>query len=294
MKKILFTLLTILICLNIYTVKAEENEEITELENVTNYEEIEKSDNYFEAAIELRLSKEEENYGVRKPAKIDSNSIPHIKKTPLVDSSKKVYDFSNVLEEDEEESLRKKAIDFLDTTGIELIIVTVHQNWSDSQIEEFAEDFFDFNDFGISENSKSYDGILAIRNTSNYNRYYYVSTSGMGQIYFPSDRVEDILDDMYDNMHIDNYYYGFINFINSAKKQYDRGVPSKYKDCYVDQMGDLYDKNGNPVSWEKGVYRIPFILAGIIAAIVSIIVISIMIAKNKMVKKAVNANDYID
>lgn len=288
MKKVLFTLITFLTCFSIFTnVKAENNE-------VKNESNLEDSENYYEAAIEYRLSQVDDNYGVKKPAKITNESINHIKRTPLVDSSRKVYDFSNVLSEEQEENLRQKSLEFLNKTGIELIIVTVHQNWSDSQIETFAEDFFDFNDFGISENSKSYDGILAIRNTNNYNRYYFVSTSGTGQIYFPSDRVDKILDYMYDNMHTDNYYYAFLNFIESATKNYNKGVPSKYKGCYVDQMGDLFDKDGNPVSWEKGVYRIPFLLASIISAIVALIVISIMVAKNKMVKKAVTANDYID
>ena len=113
-------------------------------------------------------------------------------------------------------------------------------------------------------------------------------------MYFPQDRVDDILDYMYDNMHNDNYYYGFLNFISSANSNYNKGIPSKYKDCYVDQMGDLYDKNGNLISWEKGVYRLPIIPALIISFVVSIIVILIMISKNKMVKKAVNAKDYLD
>lgn len=246
----------------------------------------------FERISEVRNSLE--NYGVKKPAKINENSINHILRIPLVDSKDKVYDFSNVLTDEEENKLREKALQFLEDTGIELIIVTINETYTDQQIEDFADDFFDFNDFGISENSKSYDGILVVRNTNNYNRYYYMSTSGTGQIYFPQSRVDDILDDMYDNMHLDNYYNGFMDFISSAEHNYKKGVPSKYKDCYVDQMGDLFDKNGNPVSWEKGVYRVPFVLATIIGFIVSLIVMLIMISKNKMVKKAVTANDYLD
>lgn len=235
-----------------------------------------------------------ENYGVNKPAKINEQSTYDILRTPLVSTSEKVYDFSGVLKEEEQEYLKEKAIEFLNKTGIELIIVTINERYSDSQIEEFSDNFFDFNDFGISENSESFDGILVIRNTNNYNRYYYISTSGTGQLYFDNSRVENILDDMYDNMHIDNYYEGFKDFISSANYYYNKGIPSKYKDCYVDQMGDLYDKNGKPVSWEKGVYRVPYVLAFIIAFIVSLIVMLIMISKNKMVKKAVTANDYID
>ena len=305
MKKVLLSLLLFLTCINITNVKAEEIENVNENvnENVTKELIINSSNNYNGQIMEQNIFNPErireirselDNYGVRKPARVDSNSVNHILRTPIVNSKDKIYDFSNVLTDEEEEELRKEALKFLDETGIELIIVTINQTYSDQQIEDLSDDFFDFNDFGISEKSKSYDGILAIRNTNNYNRYYYISTSGIGQIYFTSSRVEDILDDMYDNMHMDNYYEGFKDFISSARNKYKKGVPSKYKDCYVDQMGDLYDKDGNPISWEKGVYRIPFVLATIISALVSIIVISIMVAKNKMVKKAVNANDYLD
>ena len=248
----------------------------------------------FEECINLRLEKQEENYGVKKPAIISNKSLSDIKNTPLVDSSEKIYDFSGVLTEEEKQDLKNKSLEFLNNTGIELIIVTINETYSDYQIQSFADNFFDFNDFGISDSSKSYDGILVVRNTNNYNRYYYISTSGIGQMYFDSNRVEKILDDMYDNMHYDNYYRAFIDFIESTKKYYNKGIVSKYEGCYVDEMGDLYDKNGNKISWEKGIYRFPIIPALIISSIVSTIVVVIMVAKNKMVKKAVNAKDYLD
>ncbi len=254
-------------------------------------ESINKGKDSFEDGIEKRLKQKENNYGVNKPAIIDTY---HVTRTPLVDSSQKVYDFSGVFTEEQKETLRNKALDFLEETGIELIIVTIDKQYSDSQIEDFADDFFDYNDFGISEKSKSYDGIVAVRNTNNYNRYYYISTGGRAQLYYDDSRIDKILDDMYDNMHIDDFYSGFIDFINSSKKYYKKGILPKYKGCTVDQMGDLFDKNGNPVSWDKGVYVMPIIPALIISLVVSIIFIIILISRNKMVKKAVDAKDYLD
>lgn len=285
MKKILFILITLFSCFSInLDVKAEELDKFNG----------QVVDNIFNPTRIEEIRKQSDNYGVNKPAIINTNSINHILTIPLVDSSEKVYDFSDVLTDEEESKLKEKAIEFLNETGIELIIVTINETYSDQRIEDFADDFFDFNDFGITDKSKSYDGILAIRNTNNYNRYYYISTSGIGQMYFTNSRVDNILDDMYDNMHYDNYYEGFLDFIESSKYNYKKGIPSKYKDCYVDEMGDLHDKNGKLVSWEKGVYVMPIIPALIIAFIVSLIVMLIMISKNKMVKKAVNAKDYLD
>ena len=154
MKKIIFILITFLTCFSV-------NAEIIETSNIDSYEE----------AINKRLLLENENYGVKKPAKMTSESIRDIKETPYVSASDKVYDFSSVLTSEQKEDLKQKAYEFLDETGIELIIVTIDKEFSDYQIEKFADNFFDFNDFGIS-NSKSYDGILVVRNTNNYNRYY--------------------------------------------------------------------------------------------------------------------------
>ena len=265
MKKILFTILTFFICFNVYADEFNDS-----------------------------LTRTRDNLGVNKPVDINENSINHILNTPLVDVSKKVYDFSDVLTDEQENDLRTKALEFLDKTGIEIVIVTINTEWSDYEIENFADDFFDYNDFGITDKSKSFDGILAVRNTNDYNRYYYISTSGTGQMYFPQDRVDYILDYMYDNMHYDNYYEGFKDFIRASNSKYNDGIPSKYEDCYVDEKGDLYDKNGNQVSWEKGIYVVPYGSATFIGLVVSIIVVSILVSKNKMVKKAVNAKDYLD
>ena len=83
-------------------------------------------------------------------------------------------------------------------------------------------------------------------------------------------------------------------FDERTKRYYNKGVLPKYKGCHVDSLGDLYDKDGNPVSWEKGVYVLPLIPALLISGLVATIVICIMVAKNKMVKKAVDAKDYLD
>ena len=282
MKKLLFVLITFLTLLNINNVYAGGSD--------NDYAYIDK----LEEGINLRLSKYNENYGVNKKIDINSNNISNIKKTPLVDSSLLVYDFSDVLDTSEINDLKNKSLEFTKKTGITLVIVTINESYSDHQIEEFADDFKDYNDFGNYENKTSYDVILAIRNTSNYNRYYYISTGGTAQIYFPYERVNNIFDDMYDNMHNDNYYEGFKDFISSSLYNYNKGIPSKYEGCYVDYKGDLFDKDGNRISFEKGIYKVPYLLAFIISLIISIIVLVILISKNKMIKKAVNANDYIN
>lgn len=246
------------------------------------------------SAEPITYERSNENLGVNKK-EIDINySRQNILSTPLVDASYKVYDFSNVLSALEQEDLRTKVNSFIEATNIDMVIVTINKLWDDYQIEEFADDFFDYNDFGMDTSGTSYDGILVVRNTNDYNRYYYISTSGLGQVYFEQDRINNILDYMYNNMHNDNYYQGFVDFIDSSYNNYLLGVPSKYKGATVDKYGELYDANGHHISYEKGVYVLPILPAFIISIIITTIIMLILVSKNKMVKKATRAKEYID
>ena len=137
MKKLLFVLITFLTLLNIDNVYAGGYDD-------SDYVYIDK----LEEGINLRLSKENENYGVNKKIDINSNNISNIKKTPLVDSSLLVYDFSDVLDTSEINDLKNRSLEFTKKTGITLVIVTINESYSDHQIEEFADDFMDYNDFG--------------------------------------------------------------------------------------------------------------------------------------------------
>ena len=236
-----------------------------------------------------------DNLYVNKPEiVVTDDNIQNILNTPYVDANQKIYDFANVLTETEEEDLYARVMDFINEYNMDMVIVTIDELFTDSQIMTFAEDFFDYNNFGEYTSGTSYDGILAIRNVNDFNRYYYVSNSGMAQLYFYESRTDQILDSMYSNMHIDNYYAGFVDFINEAKYIRSLGLPSKYEGCHVDNYGNLYDENGNKLNFLAGKYIIPFLPACITAFVTSLIIVLILIGKNKMVKKAVQASEYIN
>lgn len=236
----------------------------------------------------------EEHPLVNKKEILNESSIYNILNTPAVDANEKVYDFSDALTNYELNDLKERVNDFINKSKMDMVIVTINEYWNDQQIINFADDFFDYNDFGMKTSGKSYDGILVVRNTNDYNRYYYISTSGLGQIYFPKDRVDSIIDSMYNNMHNDNFYEGFVNFIDASYKNFNIGVPDKYKGCTVDKKGFLYDSRGNQISYEKGVYVTPVFIISIISFGISLITLIIFIYKNKMVKKAKQAKEYLD
>ena len=53
------------------------------------------------AEVNLKERTESNNYGVNKKWKITESNINNVKSTKYVDSSEKIYDFSNVLNEEE-------------------------------------------------------------------------------------------------------------------------------------------------------------------------------------------------
>ena len=279
-KYIVFTLVTLLF-INITSINAE---------IITDEDTVEELPTSVSKVITYERT-EENNYGVKKHWNITSNNISNVKNTPLVDASQKVYDFAGVLTSEEIEKLKKKITVVEREINMAVVIVTYDNLGSEGRIQAFADDFYDYNDFGID--NEYYSGILAIRNISTP-RYYYVATTGQAQLYFPQDRIDNILDRMYMGMHNDYYYNGFMDFLTAVENNYTKGLPDKYKDVTMDENGYIYDQFGNKTTFETGRYNFPFGTAIGISALVTLITILRMRSKNKMVKKAIDANDYID
>ena len=226
---------------------------------------------------------ENNNYGVNKNITIDSENLRYIMNTKLVDAKEKIYDFSNILTDQEEKELYNKIQYFIEKTNMDLVILTDNLSYVyDEENDYYATDFYDYNDFGIS--TEKYDGVIFFRNTIPGNRYYGIYMTGNAQLYFTYERNDKTLDDIYDYISNDRYLEGLSLFIDEFLEYYEKGIPEEYNKSYV-------DNNGNLIIVKK--YNPPFILAGVISLIVSIITISIMISKNKMVYKAREANQYL-
>ena len=225
---------------------------------------------------------ESNNYGVNKHWKISDKNINNVKNTPLVNAKEKIYDFSNILTDAEEQLLYVKMTEFINKTSMDIVFVTVDLPYSyDSENEEYAADFYDYNDFGID--FENYSGILLLRNTYEYDRYYNVYLFGDAQLYYNYDRTEYVLDEIYYNFKNQYYLEGYRTFINLMSNYYDEGIPSDMKDYEVNKDGYLKQKYIMPI--------IPILLG---AGIVTLIIMLILINKNKMVKKATKASEYLN
>lgn len=234
------------------------------------------------ASVTVKDRNDFENYGVNKKCKINESNKSNVLSTPLVNVDDKIYDFADVISDYDEINLKNMINNFVNKTNIDMVIVTINEPYySDAEMEEFAADFYDYNDFGL--NFDKYSGVLLLRNASLNNRYYNIYTFGEAQLYFSYERLEYTLDDIYDDIYNDEYLSGFTTFINKMENYYNLGIPSEMENYYVDNMGFLKEK-----------YNPPIFMSLILSAIITGIVMYILISKNKMVRKANAANDYLE
>ena len=219
-----------------------------------------------------------ENYGVNKKWKITEENKGKILNTPKVDASEKIYDFENVLTEEEKIELKKQIDEYMEKTGFELVIVIKNlPYYSDSENEDYAADFYDYNDFGLELNK--YGGTLLLRNTYEQDPYYDFYMFGDAQLYYQGNgRNDQILDSIYDDLHNARYLSGFSYYIRQLGNYYDQGISSDLKNYYVDEMGYLHKE-----------YTIPYLFIALFTGIITFISMSIMVKKNKMIQKATGA-----
>lgn len=236
------------------------------------------------AEVKTYNREELKNYGVNKKWNINTNNKDNILKTYAVDSNQKVYDFSNVLTDEEEQKLTDRMKRFTEKYKIDIVILTDNYQYTeDSQNTTFATDFYDYNDFGI--NYEKYDGVMLFRNTYEQNPYFDAYSFGNAQLYFYDTRLSNTLDYIYDDIHSEAYYSGFNKFIDKMEEYYNEG---KLTDYYVDESGFLQKQ-------KTASYYLKMIgLSMLIALVITGIIIYILIKKNKMVLKATKATVYMN
>ena len=148
---------------------------------------------------------EDNHYQVNKKWPISDKNLSNVTNTPCVDANEKIYDFSEVLTEEEYKNLQEKMNKYVAKTNMDIVIVIDNVYYlSDSTNETYASDFYDYNDFGLDFDY--YSGTLFFRNTYEQDPYYNIYTFGEAQLYYSYNRLENILDYVYDDIHSGNYY----------------------------------------------------------------------------------------
>ena len=225
-----------------------------------------------------------ENYGIKK--NIDVNAkMSYIMKTKAVNADEKIYDFANLLTDEEEQQLKLKIDKFIEDNNMDMVIVTDSFSYvRDEENESYADDFYDYNDFGLKHEHNS--GVLLLRNANPSNPYYHMSTTGDAQLYLNDARINRILDDIYYDIRSGKYLDGFTKFIDQTDYYVKQGKPNTANNYYIDDDGNMHRA--------KGKFHPPIVSATLAGFVVALIVILIMVSKNKMVKKATKAEEYLN
>jgi uncharacterized protein len=130
-------------------------------------------------------------------------------------------DLADVFTRDEKAFLQTESRRLSDAYAMDIVIVTTYDAQNKSS-REYADDFFDDNGYGVGEDR---DGILLLIDFDNSE--VYISTSGQGIRYLTDQRIESILDDIFDSGFADGQYFrGATTFLTSTEGFLRQGIPA--------------------------------------------------------------------
>ena len=217
----------------------------------------------------------ETNLHVRGKFNLGTNK-DDILNTPCVDDMDKVYDFANLLSDEDEDKLYQVVTNFINLSNYDLALVTTNENPKDSEVE-YADDFYDYNMFGKNETR---DGLLILIDM--YNRRVYVSTTGYAIKMYDDTRIDKIIDAGYLELKNADYYNCLNNMVLETLNLFNSGYPESNNEMLINENGDPYFLK-----------YISYPLVIVISSLVTLIVSLICYFKTRLKIKRANAFSYL-
>ena len=132
------------------------------------------------------------NYGVEKKWSMTDSKKKYASKTPCVDAKDKVYDFSDILTDDEENQIKKLIEEYSRKYNMDIIFVSYNLPYTnDKANDDFLADFYDYNSFGMDYSK--YNGLAIFRNTYADDPYVRIMTFGEAQLYLYDTRFDTLM-----------------------------------------------------------------------------------------------------
>lgn len=181
------------------------------------------------------------------------------------------------------------AVSILDKSG---------KGLSDSAVQRMADDLYDelFN----PQYGEDSDGILLLLNLQT--RYMYISTSGMGQLYYyneiSNDRTASMIADMRPMLQDKDYSRAISQFCADAVRYYQKGVPygaytydSAQGVYYYSVSGELVSGSKLPVWYGKHI--VGWGIGGVCVGIAAWLITFFCIRSSYRLRKSISATNYI-
>lgn len=218
----------------------------------------------------------EDNYLVPDYVQVTEANKYYILSTPAVDASEKIYDFADLFTDDEEQKLFQQVSNYIKKYDMDLAIVTIVSN-EKSSTHTYAEDFYDYNEFGTNSTQ---DGSLLLIDMDN--REIYFQTTGGAISMYNSIRVDQILDDITSYMTDQEYYEGTSKFVTILKNYAQKGLPQSNENRYtINRDGQI-------------VRDIPWLAIFLFSGLATLVIILILVHQNKMVRTASSSREYLN
>ncbi len=172
-----------------------------------------------------------------------------------------VLDLAYLLSDKEEKELNKKLEDFSKEYEMDLAVLTVTE-FEGTDIQSFAEKFYKENGYGYADNE---DGVLFVRymNEETGEKEVAIYAHGKGADIFTDGYIEETFDAMQDDIKAGRYASAFETYIDMAKEGAEHKI--------------------NPIM------LVAFIFVGVL---IGLIVIAIVISKNKSIVRKHTASFY--
>ncbi|MBR6315897.1 MAG: TPM domain-containing protein [Lachnospiraceae bacterium] len=146
-------------------------------------------------------------------------------------TDERVFDYGELLSEDEEAALRSLIAQAEDECGCDIVLVTLNREiggeWNG--LRDWADDFYDENCFGYD--AAHGDGCVLVDNWysfGDYNGDTWLSTSGRVENKYSSDDIDELLDDVCGVVN-SNPYEAYKLYINGVKKHMLSGSPQSLR-----------------------------------------------------------------
>lgn len=144
----------------------------------------------------------------------------------------RVYDYANVLTDEEEEKLRSQIAEAENRLHMDIVIVTINESVEGAEAQErfgssrweknmqtLADDFWDENGYGYNKSFEG-DGILLLHNWYEGQNGEHLSTSGKAEWHLTSSDIDQLLYEV-DRYYATDLYRAYSNFLEAVVSMFD-------------------------------------------------------------------------
>lgn len=161
---------------------------------------------------------------------VKGNSKSYTRTNTSCKTEERVFDYGELLTDEEEESLRQLITKREQQIGCDIVLVTLNEPVGNDMyaLMNYADDFYDDYQFGFD--APWGDGVLLVDNWYSYGDYNgdtWMSTSGRVEDRYSSAMINDVLEDVFAVVN-DNPYQAYTRYVNDIYEDMSVGKFGRY------------------------------------------------------------------